>query len=647
MSYFYQVLVSSSRFHGQTHLTYSSDQSLPIGSIVQVPLRNEAVAGLIIANDQPATFKVKPISRLITTTALPPHLLDLLGWLQQYYPAPLANLVQLILPSSLAHKRLVQNPEPALAANLHRSPEPLTSEQQSAIDQLAKAKAGTALIHGDTGTGKTRLYIELAAQALQAGQSVLILTPEIGLTPQLYDRLSRGLNYPVIAWHSNLSPAQRRDVWLQILQAPGPIVVVGPRSALFAPLAKVGLIVLDEVHDQAYKQEQSPHYQTSRVAAQLARLHKAKLILGSATPLVTDYYLAQIKQRPIIRLTERPAGLALERAIEVINLREKKQFQQSPHLSNRLLKHIKHALDHQQQALVFLNRRGTARLVLCQQCGWMAQCSHCDLPLTYHRDQHLLRCHTCGYQQASFSSCPNCHSTDIIFKAIGTKAIVTELQKHFPQAKIRRFDTDNLKTERLEHHYQDILNGQVDILVGTQLLTKGLDLPKLAVAGVVIADSSLYFPDYTAEERTYQLLTQLIGRVGRGHINGKVVIQTYSPDSPIIQAAVQQNWSQFYNNQLSERRIYGFPPFYHYLKLSCVRQTSNGAQLACQKLMNKIQQSDVQVKLVGPSPSFYERQGGKFRWQIIAKAKNRGDLLKIIPLLPANWHYDLDPNSLL
>jgi len=447
--------------------------------------------------------------------------------------------------------------------------------------------------------------------------------------------------------HSRLTPAERRTVWLQALQATTPVVVLGPRSALFIPLKQLGLIVVDEAHDQAYKQEQAPHYQAIRVASRLASLHKAQLILGTATPSVTDYFMAEQTGAPIHRLVTHPAGSQSNKMITVVNLRERAQFPNQPHLSKPLIEQIKIALQNKQQALVFLNRRGTARLVLCQICGWQSTCPRCDLPLTYHGDSHNLRCHTCGHTEAPPSGCPECKSADIIFKSVGTKSIADELHKVFPEAVIKRFDTDNLKEDRLEQHYDSITSGGVDILVGTQILAKGLDLPNLSVVGVIVADTSLYFPDYTAEEQTFQLLTQVMGRVGRGHTNGNVVIQTYDPDGAAIQAAVKQDWNEFYQQQLSERRTFGFPPYYYLLKLSCVRASKSSAESASDKLAATLRRAGLRIAVVGPSPSFYEKTAGKYRWQVLVKAKDRGQLLKVIPLLPSGWSYDLDPANLL
>lgn len=642
---YFQVLVSSPQFHGKEPLTYSYETSLVAGTVVEVALRNRLVAGFVVKEVSKPAFTTKPITKVIVDTPLPTPLLSLVDWLGDYYPAPLGTLAQMILPGSLLRKKAV-SALAATPADKLVTPPTLTKQQAAAVATI-NGGGSSFLVHGDTGTGKTRLYIELARQALEAGQSALLLTPEIGLTSQLENRVRQALPFPVITVHSQLTPAERRTVWLQILEATGPVVVIGPRSALFMPLKNLGVIVVDEAHDHAYKQESAPRYQALRVAAQLATLHHGKLVMGTATPLINEYALAESKKIPIIRLTEKPAGEHINREIAVVDLKDREQFGSHPYLSTQLLDLVKATLAKKEQVLILLNRRGTARLVLCQNCGWQALCPNCDLPLTYHGDHHILRCHTCGHQESVPSSCPTCQSTNIIFRGLGTKSLTAEVQRAFPQAKVQRFDTDNRKADRLEQHYSRIEAGDVDILVGTQLLAKGLDLPRLTVVGVIAADTSLYLPDYTAEEQTYQLLTQVIGRVGRGHRPGHVIIQSYSPGNPAIQTAINQNWQEFYQNQLTERRSFGFPPFYHTLKLSCVRATNNSAKKAAEDLKSQLQQSGLRIELVGPAPSFYEKVGGKFQWQLLVKAKSRAELLKVIQQLPANWTHDIDPLNLL
>lgn len=513
-------------------------------------------------------------------------------------------------------------------------------------DSLRKQTEGMVLLHGDTGTGKTRVYLELARKQLKAGRSVIALTPEIGLTPQLATAFEAAFPEVVIL-HSNLTPAERRKRWFHILESIQPLIVVGPRSALFAPLKKIGLIIMDEAHDTAYKQEQQPYYQTSRVAAVLARLHKAQVILGTATPLVADYYAFTEKNLPIIRMEQQALPEPTETVISMVEISDRDNFTRSPHLSNLLLDAVNETIGKHEQALIFLNRRGTARLVMCEQCGWNAACPRCDLALTYHGDTHDIRCHVCNYHEPAPSRCPVCGHTDIAFKSVGTKTLVSELERLFPQTRIRRFDTDLKKSERLEEAYEAIRKGDVDILVGTQMLAKGLDLPGLSLVGVVVADTSLFIPDFSAEEHSFQLLSQIIGRVGRGHRHGKVIIQTYHPENTALQAAILKDYPSFYEKQIAEREAFRYPPFSYLLKVKVSRASGAGAEKTAQKLADSIRRLKLPIELVGPGPAFHEKTHGKYHWQLVIKAKQRASLLRVVKSLPANVSYDIDPVSLL
>jgi primosomal protein N' (replication factor Y) len=297
---------------------------------------------------------------------------------------------------------------------------------------------------------------------------------------------------------------------------------------------------------------------------------------------------------------------------------------------------------------LYLNRRGTARMVMCENCGWQALCPHCDLPLVYHGDAHQLQCHTCGYKQAAPSVCPACGHPSVIFKSVGTKAIVDEISRAFPEARVQRFDTDNKKAERLEQHYPAIRAGEVDILVGTQLLAKGLDLPKLSTVGVVLADTSLSVPDFSASERTYQLLTQVVGRVGRGHRKGYAIIQSYHPEHPILAAALSGDWETFYHTELEERRKFLFPPFCYLLKLTCRRASTKAAEHSALKLKAQLLATHTHIRVDGPAPSSHAKLHNKYQWQLVVKATNRSALLAVISSLPkSGWTYDIDPNNLL
>jgi primosomal protein N' (replication factor Y) len=562
--------------------------------------------------------------------------------MQNYYASTMGATAQLFVPSQVVEVDAHTSFESPLVASLPK----LTIDQTNAIQSINGP--GMHLLHGDTGTGKTRVYVELAIKALSSRKSVIILTPEIGLTSQLAQDFGKVFGNRIFVLHSQLKESIRRKLWSSILSSTEPVIIIGARSALFAPISNLGLIVIDEAHETAYKQDQAPYYHASRVASKLADLHGATIVLGSATPLVSDYYMAQKKQRPIIRMTQTAVGKEVgQRGLTVVDLRDYKNQTRKAYLSDTLIEAITARLSRHEQALLFLNRRGTARVVICNRCGWQALCPKCDLALTYHGDMHIIRCHSCDYKAPLPNSCPQCHNTEIILKSIGTKAIADAVTSLFPEARIMRFDTDNKKTERIEQHYEAIRAGKVDIIIGTQTLAKGLDLPNLGLVGVIIADTSLYFPDFSAQERTYELLYQVIGRVGRGHRQSEAIIQTYLPENSIIKQVVTNDWQAFYNNEIAERSQFLFPPFCHLLKVSCRRVTSRSAQLAAQKLANQLQEDKLRIVVEGPSPCFHERVNDKYCWQIVIKAKDRDELIKVIKSLPSGWSYDIDPMNLL
>lgn len=644
--FYYFVWVRSNRYHGSEALTYFSPKRLRVGQIVEVELQNQNVLGVVTGLTTEPRFQTKEIVRILDIPALPAHMLRLVNWLKDYYPASLGIITQQLIPAGFSDKQLAADSKSKFKKpDLSKLP-PLTKEQKQALEQMQEQN--TYILHGVTGSGKTRVYIELTARVVNEGRSAIILTPEISLTSQLANNFRQVFDERVVLIHSAQTPAQRQRAWLDTLLAKEPVIVIGPRSALFSPIAKPGLIVLDESHETAYKQEQAPHYQAGRVAAYLAQITRSSLILGSATPSVVDYYLAKQKSKPIIKM-KHLARSDLHKAakITVVDRRDHSLFTKSPSISNELIQAVEKALANKEQSLLYLNRRGTARMVLCQNCGWQAICPNCDVPLIYHGDKHQLRCHSCNYFADPPTSCPKCDHTEIIFRTAGTKAIVSELEKLFPKVKIGRFDTDNPKAERFEEHYESIKAGDVDILVGTQMLAKGLDLPRLSTLGVLMADTSLYLPDFSAQERSYQLLSQVLGRIGRGHITGRAVIQTYHSDHSLLKDAITNNYEGFLKNELEERQKYLFPPFCYLLKLSVRRAGLRAAESAAAQLKNYIQTAGYQVRVEGPAPSFYERFKNKYQWQLIVKATNRNELLKIIAKLPANWSYDIDPIDLL
>lgn len=639
---FYEVWVASQQYHGSEPLTYQSEDTLSPGDVVVVPLKNKEISAIVSGQlAKKPNFKVKDIVRNLHCNI--GRGLDLLLWLLHYYPAPSGIIASLFVPGNFPGKLPEAKTRPVKSTG--KLP-PLTSEQKQALDKLKTLKSsGVALLHGETGTGKTRVYVELAKRSLESGKSSIILTPEIGLTPQLVSMFEDAFDGEIITLHSKLTAAQRRNRWLKIAQSITPLIVIGPRSALFAPVKDLGLVIIDEAHDNSYKQDQSPHYLATRVASKLAALHGGKCIFGTATPKVSDYQLLKSNNTPVIRMTK-PVNSAKKPKITVVDRRTKGNFKKSYILSDQMIDGIEKTINKKQQALIFLNRRGTARLVVCQNCGWEAQCPNCDVPLTYHKDDHQLRCHICSYKGNVPTVCPSCDSSDLSFRSAGSKALWDELAKLFPDARIKRFDSDNKPEEALAAYNDAIKKGDVDILVGTQILAKGLDIPKLTFVGIPFADTSLYLPDFTADEQTYQLLSQVIGRVGRRNLTSSVVVQTFSPDNPIIKAALSRDWSSFLKSQLKERKAYDLPPYTYLLQLKYSKKRPSSAKDGAERLAKALTNLR-DITVLGPTPAFYGKTQGVYNWSIVVKAKNRQKLLQIIKQLPSGWRYDIDPVNLL
>jgi len=446
-----------------------------------------------------------------------------------------------------------------------------------------------------------------------------------------------------------MTEAERHLSWLEALNSNEPRVVIGPRSALFSPLKNIGVIVVDESHEPSYKQEKSPRYSALRVATILGRLHKARVIFGSATPSITDRYLAEQSKQPILKLTKVARLGSIPPSTSVIDMRNRANFKKHRFLSDILIKQIETTLELKKQVLIFHNRRGSTSTTLCKECGWTAKCPRCFLPLSLHSDQHILRCHICNFQTSIPTSCPECKGTDVIHKGIGTKLIESELRKLFPSANIARFDADNKNEEAVNARYNDLYSGEIDIAIGTQVVAKGLDLPHLRTVGIIQADAGLALPDYGTNERTFQLLAQVVGRVGRNEHQTQVIVQTYQPDHPSIKNGLAQNYDEFYLQSLAERKKSLFPPFTHLLKLVCIYKTESAAIKNCQKLAQELKMKvDKDIQILGPTPAFYERQHDTYRWQLVLKSPKREHLINALKLIPpTHWQSELDPTSLL
>lgn len=626
--------------------TYEWPEPLAIGQIVLVQVGKAALPGVVMRQVQKPTYETKPITSLIESAALPKPLVETADWLSSYYATHLATVLQTILPRGIQKSRREQKKEVRELVR-NRTNFVFTDKQKAAILQIEQAAPGTVLLHGVTGSGKTAVYIEAARQTLASGRSVIVLVPEIALAPQVVDGFAAHFD-DIILTHSRQTEAARHIAWKDALTSDKPRVVIGPRSALFLPLRDVGLIIIDEEHEPSYKQEQSPRYSALRAASVLAKAHGAKVILGSATPAVTDYYLASTTNSPIIEMPS-PARAVTPPAVTLVDMTARHNFHRHRFLSDTLITQIEQTLADGKQSLLFHNRRGSASTTLCENCGWQATCPRCFIPLTLHADKHELRCHVCGHTEKVPTSCPVCAHPDIIHKGIGTKLIEVELQKLFPRARIARFDGDNDADESLDKLYSELYDGNIDIVIGTQVVAKGLDLPHLRTVGVVQADAGLSLPDFGSSERTFQLIAQVVGRVGRDSHATSVVVQSYQPTHPAVVDGLAQNYAAFYDKTIQERRRAHFPPFVFLLKLTCVYKTEAAAIRNSQALARTLRTNlPPTVEILGPTPSFYERQRDTYRWQLTLKSTKRQSLVDALQYLPQNhWQFELDPTSLL
>lgn len=643
----YYLVAPAKTFHNSDNtLTYASAEPLKIGHIVEIPLGKNTTVGIVSAKTAKPDFETKEIIRVLYAEPLPKHLVKALFWLSDYYRCPLSTVVQAMLPRGITKKRRKLKADNSIA--VPKAPaNPLNAAQKRAIKEINQNPANTVLLHGITGSGKTNIYIELTKQTLAKQESVILLVPEIALTSQLVRNFQAHFDQ-VILLHSAQTEAVRHQLWEKSLQADQPHIIIGPRSALFAPVRNLGLVIIDEAHEPSYHQDQNPKYSALRLAAIMA-----KTILGSATPLVADYYICK-QHKAIVELSELAVKNDKNTDISVIDLKNRPDFTRSRLLSNQLIASIQKSLDNHTQSMIFHNRRGTAPLTICDHCGWQALCQNCLLPLVLHADKYQMRCHTCGRTYPVPTACPECQNATIHHKGFGTKMLEEELRRLFPQARIARFDTDTESGQQLTQIYDQVYAGEYDILVGTQMIAKGFDFPKLSTLGIAQADAGLSLPDYSSEERTFQLITQVIGRAKRGHQNSHIFIQSFQPDHPLISFATQSDYASFYNYLLQKRKIGTLPPYSFLLKISLTYKTERSAISGTQKLNKKIiqfihQHQLSQVSVTPPTPAFHEHTASGYTWQITVKAKSRKDLLAIFDALDKNpyLHYDFDPITLL
>jgi primosomal protein N' (replication factor Y) len=503
------------------------------------------------------------------------------------------------------------------------------------------------LLHGITGSGKTEIYLQALAAIIAQGKRGIVLVPEIALTAQAVQRFAGRFPRRVAIIHSALTPGERYDEWRRIRS--GKVdVVIGSRSAFFSPLPDLGIIILDEEHEPAYKQdERKPTYHARDAAIILGQILHIPVVLGSATPSVESFFHAERGEYQLVELHSR-IGATLP-PVEVIDLRDELHAGNTSILSRRLQSELEQVLNRGQQAILYLNRRGAASCILCRECGFVAMCDHCDIPLTYHSTERILLCHYCNGQSRILHFCPQCNSPGIRYFGLGTEKVEDTIARHFPEARLLRWDRDTAKHRRAHEQLLDrFANREADILVGTQMIAKGLDLPGVTLVGVISADIALMLPDFAASERAFTLLTQVAGRAGRGEEAGKVIIQTFNPQHFCIDAASRHDYHEFYAAEIEARRRYGYPPFRQFVKFTYSHENRQRAQNEALLLRETLDQwidrlGLVQTDIVGPAPAVMERVCGKYRWQMIARGPDLHSLLQVIDT--PGWEVDIDPVS--
>ncbi len=514
------------------------------------------------------------------------------------------------------------------------TPKQLTPEQQRAVEQIDQAitakNATTFLLEGVTGSGKTEVYLQAIAHALSQGRSALMLVPEISLTPQMVQRVKERFGKDVAMLHSALSDGERYDEWRRIERKEAK-VVVGARSAIFAPLDDLGLIIIDEEHEASYKQEDMPRYQARDVALWRGKYHNCPVVLGSATPDLATRARAQKGVYQQLDLTKRINGSSLPQ-VTLVDMREAVKTAPAPDFSQVLLDQITERLARKEQVVLMLNRRGYSSFVLCRDCGFVLKCPNCDVSLTLHMDTHSMKCHYCGHEEAIPNRCPSCDSKKIRYYGTGTQKVQAELEKLLPEARILRMDVD---TTRKKGAHERLLAKfgahEADILLGTQMIAKGLDFPEVTLVGVLNADTALSLPDYRSSERTFQLLTQVSGRAGRADKTGQVVIQTYNPEHYAIQLACRQDYEQFFFYEMNLRHLNNYPPYYYTIKITVSAKSEAEAAKESFAIKKGLDQClSPQALVLGPTPSSILKIKNRFYYQLVIKYKQEPALEKYL-----------------
>ena len=613
---------------------------IQVGLIVNIPFGSRTIRGVVaeiskskiqISNksqNPKSKYQLKGIKSLNSSFIIPDSYIKIAKWIAEYYLCSLGEAIELFLPPNIKNPREAKSYKlKAKSLNLKK----LNTEQEKIFYALKQKlnikKKKPALIFGVTGSGKTEVYIKLAKEAIKLGKQVIVLVPEIVLTPQTVERFEEVFNQEVCLMHSGLSQSEKFNCYDQFYNGKKSIIV-GPRSALLIPTKKLGLIIVDEEQEESYKQEQNPRYNAVDLAEVVAEKTNALLVLGTATPRIETFYKAKEGIFDLFEIKSRYQKLILPPA-EVVDLKQEIQSGNLSPISEKLSLEITRVLKNKKQVLLFLNRRGASTYVSCRDCGDVINCPNCGIPLIYHiGDNTGLRCHHCDFKTQVPKKCPNCQSFRIKYFGAGVEKIEQEIIKLFPKARVVRIDAEILdRKDKYEKFYQDFKNHKFDIVIGTQILAKGLDIPGIDLVGVISADVGLHMPYFRASEKTFRIITQVSGRSGRTHNVGKTIIQTYWPNSRAIRSASQHDYEQFYQEEIEHRKELGYPPFSHIIRVVSEHENQKTAQENIEKLSNDLEK--LNLDFIGPGLCFFARLRGRWRYHIIIKLKFKDQRLKL------------------
>jgi len=647
-----------------------------IGSAVVVPFGRRRDIGYVVGFVERTEFPgIKEIIALAADSPLfSERAVALARWIADYYSAFLLTALRLVMPPGsrkLEIRSRAKKPDKKLEVGSQAQPLtvsshssilaqaqlPLTAEQSSALAEITKAldsgQPETFLLHGITGSGKTEVYLQAIAHLLPQGKSAIVLVPEISLTPQLVQRFHDRFGDHTAVLHSELTDKERAQAWQRVAAGEARIIL-GARSALFAPADNLGLIILDEEYENTYKSDKSPRYHAREAAGELARLHGAVVVLGSATPSLEAYYAAEQGEYRLLRLPRRIDDRPLP-PVEIVDLRREMKAGNFGILSAALRQELQQTLANGEQAILFMNRLGYFTFVICRECGLTLECPHCSVSLVYHSGDRQVRCGRCGYATVAPALCPRCNGSTLKYFGTGTERIEQEVAKIFPAARLLRWDRETA-ARRGSHDafFAAFAAGQADVLIGTQMVTKGLDVARVTLVGVVSADSALHLPDFRSAEHTFQLLTQVAGRAGRHHLPGKVIIQTYNPEHYAIRAAARHDYELFYRQELQHRRELGYPPFTKLVRLLLAGADEKKVNKTSQDL-NSLLRKRLGDGVLGPAPAPISRLRGEWRYHLLLKGEElealrqavREVLAKAVVPAEVRVTIDVEPLSLL